>query len=103
MDTNNINDIIDIIEISRYLDGGTSVWISVKDRYRVKTIKEAMDCKKYYLNNQIGSATKGELYDKYPSDKGAKILDKSNYNFVTIEQIERNNKINSIIDVDKFK
>lgn len=90
MDTNNI---IDIIEISRYLDGGTSVWISVEDFYSIKsestTFYDVKDSLKYYLDNRIGSNTKGELYDGHPSYEGAKILDKSNFNFVTKEQIER--------------
>ena len=91
---------IDIIEISRYRDGGTSVWISVEDFYSIKsespTFLDVKDSLKYYLDNRIGSTTKGELYDGYPSDEGAKILDKSNYNFVTKEQIERNNRIDEI-------
>jgi len=94
MDTN--NNIIDIIEISRYRDGGTSVWVSVKDKYESLASSIVLICKKYYIDNRISSTTKGELYDRYPSDEGAKILDKSNYNFVTKEQIERDKKIDEI-------
>ena len=41
----------------------------------------------YYIDKRINSTTKGELYDSYPSDEGAQILNKSNYNFVTKDQI----------------
>lgn len=90
--------IIDIIQLSIYRDGGTTVWVSVEDRYVIKKAEDIENCKKYYMDNRISSNTKGELYDSYPSAKGAKILDKSNYNFVTREQIERNNKIDKIIN-----
>ncbi len=109
---------IDIIEISRYRDGGTSIWIPLKDKngqidtteilnlqsesekiIRVKVINKIISKTnlKYYLDNRINSKTKGELYDRYPSDEGAKILDKSQFNFVTIEQLIRESKINDII------
>jgi hypothetical protein len=72
----------DIIEISRYRDGGTSVWIELSVKSSLKTIEEADNCQKYYLDNRISSTTKGELYDRYPSEKGALVLDKNNFNFI---------------------
>lgn len=75
----------DIIEISRYRDGGTSVWIEPSVKSSLKTIEEADSCQKYYLDNRINSTTKGELYDKYPNEEGAVILDKNNFNFIKAE------------------
>ena len=72
----------DLIKISICRDGGTSVWVEPSVKASIKTIKEAQDCKKYYLDNRIASKTKDELYDRYPSDEGAIILDKSQFNFL---------------------
>ncbi len=66
-------------------NGGTSVWVELSVKSSLKTIEEADDCQKYYLDNRIGSTTKGELYDKYPSEKGALVLDKNNFNFIKTE------------------
>jgi hypothetical protein len=73
---------IDLIKLSTYLDGGTIVWIDPNVKMNVKTIEEAQNCQKYYLDNRMDSTTKGELYDKYPSHINAKILDKSKFNFI---------------------
>jgi hypothetical protein len=75
----------DIIEISRYKDGGTSVWIEPSVKSSLKTIEEADNCQKYYLDNRIGSTAKGELYDRYPNEEGALMLDKNNFNFIKNE------------------
>lgn len=75
----------DIIEISRYRDGGTSVWIEPSVKASLKTIEEAENCQKYYLDNRINSTTKGELYDRYPSKEGALVLNKNNFNFIKTE------------------
>lgn len=74
---------IDIIKISNISDGGTTVWIEPRMKEIVKTIEEAQNCQKYYLDGRLGSGHKGELFDKYPSDKDAKILDKTKFNFIT--------------------
>lgn len=47
---------------SRYKDGGTDVYVDKKG-------------KKYYKDGRIGTKTKGKIFDRYPKDKGAKILD----------------------------
>jgi len=73
---------VDIIKTSIFRDGGTSVWIELSIKNSLKTIEEAQNCQKYYLDNRIGSQTKGQLFDKYPSDKDAKMLDKSQFNFL---------------------
>lgn len=73
---------IDIIKEGTYHDGGTSIWINPDVKKELKTIDDAKNCQKYYLDNRIGSQTKGELFDKYPGDKDAIILDKSQFNFI---------------------
>ena len=37
---------------------------------------------KYYLDKRIGSDTIGELYDRYPSDEGAVMLNKDEFEFI---------------------
>ena len=37
------------------------------------------NCQKYCIDNRIHSTTKGELYDRYPSKEGAKILNKEDF------------------------
>lgn len=64
-----------------YRDGGTSVWMEPSVIASVKTIEEAQNAQKYYLDKRFGSATIGELFDAYPS-KGGKQLDKENYEFI---------------------
>jgi hypothetical protein len=63
-------------------DGGTTVWINPEVRKNLKTIEEANNAQKYYIDGRIGSKTKGELFDKYPSDEGAIILDKTQFVFL---------------------
>ena len=65
-----------------YRDGGTTVYIEPSVKQSLKTIDDADKCQKYYLDNRIGSTTKGELYDRYPSDEGAVILDKNNFELI---------------------
>ena len=72
----------DLIKTSAYRDGGTTVWIEPSVKDNLKTIEDAENCQKYYLDNRIGSKTKGELFDKYPSDEEAKLIDKSQFNFL---------------------
>ncbi len=59
-------------------DGGTSIWVSIG----AKTEEDYRNREKYYLDNRNNSITKGELFDKYPSDQGAKMLNKNNFNFL---------------------
>jgi len=73
---------IDLIKTSIIRDGGTSVWVRPEVKASVKTIQEALNCEKFYLDNRIGSSTKGELFDKYPGEEGAVMLDKTQYNFL---------------------
>lgn len=68
-----------LIKIDVYKDGGTEVWIE----YSVtQTIGGSESAKKYYLDYRIISTTQGELFDRYPGDEGAIILDKSEFEFL---------------------
>jgi len=73
---------INLVKITVYRDGGTSVWVRPEVKASVKTIQEALDSEAFYLDNRIGSSTKGELFDKYPGKEGAIMLDKTQYNFL---------------------
>lgn len=73
---------IDLVKISIARDGGTSQWIEPSVKEAIKTIEDAKNCQKYYLDNRIGSETKGELFDRYPGNEGAIMLDKSKFNFI---------------------
>ena len=42
-------------------------------------MEDAQNCQKYCIDNRIHSTTKGELYDRYPSKEGAKILNKEDF------------------------
>ena len=53
---------IDVKEISMYKDGGTTVYKSTKGKL-------------YYKDGRLRTETKGKIYDRYPSDEGAKLLD----------------------------
>jgi hypothetical protein len=66
---------ITLIKINIYKDGGTSVWINKIDKTDFKNTPL------FYLDNRIGSTTKGELFDKYPDDENALMLDKTNFIF----------------------
>ena len=70
---------IELIEIARYRDGGTIEYVSVADKANIKTMEDAQNCQKYCIDNRIHSTTKGELYDRYPSKEGAKILNKEDF------------------------
>lgn len=52
-----------------FLDGGTKVY-------------SGSDYKIYYVDYRLGTTTAGELYDKYPGDEGAKMLDKNDFEFI---------------------
>lgn len=45
-----------------YKDGGTTEF---RDKQR----------NKYFIDNRINSKTKGKVFDKYPGDNGAKMID----------------------------
>lgn len=72
---------IDLQKISIIRDGGTSVWIEPSVKARIKTIEDAKSAQKYYLDFRFGSNTRGQLFDKYPNEPDAQMLDLSNYNF----------------------
>ena len=71
-----------LIKTSIYKDGGTTVLIEESVKNGLKTIEEAQNCQKYYLDYRIGTKTKGELYDKYPGDKDAKIVNKEDFEII---------------------
>jgi hypothetical protein len=47
---------------SIYRDGGTTTYID-------------KDGKRYFEDNRIGTSTKGDIYDRYPSDPESKKID----------------------------
>ena len=53
---------IKVKEIARAKDGGTQSVIDRKGN-------------KYFIDNRLGSETKGSIYDKYPGEEGAIMLD----------------------------
>lgn len=61
---------IDLVKMSAYLDGGTTVWIRPEVKANIKTREEAITCEKFYLDKRVHSTTKGELFDRYPSKEG---------------------------------
>lgn len=58
-----------LILLSIISDGGTKVYVDEKGQ-------------NYYLDNRIASTTKGKMYDKYPNDKDAKIIDNEEYEII---------------------
>lgn len=60
-DSNESEEVIIYRPRATYMDGGTQV---IKNKQG----------KKYYIDGRIGSKTKGKVYDRYPGDKGAKIV-----------------------------
>ncbi len=97
---------IDIIQIG-FLGRSHSIWVPVplvtinlvewSGRY-IGTIQLPSDndnITKYYLEQTKDSPYKGELAALL--DSGGNILDKSQFNFVTIEQLQREEKINQIL------
>lgn len=71
-----------LIQINAFKDGGTSVWMEPEVYNSIKNKDDAEKAVKYYLDNRLESQTKGELFDRYPSDKGAIMLDKSEFEFL---------------------
>lgn len=51
-----------VTEFGRIRDGGTVTYVSELGL-------------KFFVDNRIGTKTKGAVYDRYPGDEGAKILD----------------------------
>lgn len=79
---------MEFIELKRcgiYSDGGTTVWINSEIEKNLKSLAEAITCQKYYIDGRFGSKTKGELFDRYPSNEGAMILDKTQFKFLENE------------------
>lgn len=75
---------IDLQKISTLRDGGTSVWINPDVKNNIKSREDANNAQQYYMDGRIRTTTPGELYDKYPSDKDAKIVDKNLFNFLNL-------------------
>ena len=83
---------IDLIRISIYRDGGTSMWMTPNEKERLESFgrehgidslkSEIEKSERYFLDNRIRSTTKGMLFDKYPSDIDAKQVDKKNFNLI---------------------
>jgi hypothetical protein len=67
-----------LTECDAYKDGGTIEYCDENNN-------------RYFVDGRIRSKTKGELFDRYPSDKGAKILDQNNFEIEDplIEKIKR--------------
>lgn len=55
----------------------TTVTVTNRGTYKDGGTQEFQDRqgKKYFVDGRISSKTKGKVYDRYPSDAGAKILD----------------------------
>jgi hypothetical protein len=61
---------INIYLFSTYRDGGTKVYTNRATK------------KRYYLDRRIRSQSPNQLFDRYPGDDGAKILDKGKFNLI---------------------
>lgn len=77
-----MSDKIKIEKVSVCLDGGATRWIEPAAKASIKTMEAVKSAKHYYLDNRIRSTTKGELFDRYPGDEGAVILNKENFEFL---------------------
>jgi len=53
---------IKVKEVTKYMDGGTTKYIDEKGN-------------EYFKDNRLGTKTKGKIFDKYPKEEDAKILD----------------------------
>lgn len=79
-------DKIELIVFAIAKDGGTKKCIEKSVKESLKTIDDLRNVKYYYIDGRIGSNTRGELYDRYPSDAGATILDKNLFNILDIRK-----------------
>jgi hypothetical protein len=52
-----------------FLDGGTRKYLG-------------SDGNVYYVDDRLQTTTKGEIYDSYPGNKDAKMLNKNDFEFV---------------------
>lgn len=77
-----MSDKIKIERVAAYADGGTTRWIESSVKASIRTIEEAKSAQYYFVDNRFGSTTKGELFDRYPGDDGAVILNKENFEFL---------------------
>jgi len=66
-----------LIKIEMYRDGGTTVYVEENDYPNIET--DYSNITMYYLDKRIASKTRGEIFDKYPSEEGAIMLDKSQF------------------------
>lgn len=71
-----------LVKVSVFRDGGTSMWMEPQVRDNIKTIEDVDNAQSYYLDGRIGSQTQGELFDRYPKDENAIMLDKSEFEFL---------------------
>lgn len=69
-------------QISMCLDGGTTIYVEPHVKENIKSIDEARDCQKFYVDHRIGTETDGELFDRYPDEEGAIMLDKTKYKLI---------------------
>lgn len=77
-----MNNKIKLEKVSIYRDGGTSKWIEPSVKESLKTVEEAKIAAYYFVDNRVYSTTKGELFDRYPSNEGAILLNKNNFEFL---------------------
>lgn len=69
-------------QVNAFKDGGTSVWMEPEVYNSIKNKDDEEKAVKYYLDYRMGSQTQGELFDRYPSDKGAIMLNKNEFEFL---------------------
>lgn len=69
-------------EVSIIKDGGTIVLFDNTDYESIRIPQDVILAKKYYIDNRIGSTTKGDLFGRYPSDKDAIKLNINNFEII---------------------
>ena len=68
-----------LVAISR--DGGTKSYYEKSVLETIKTIEDAKNAPRYCIDGRFRSDTRGELFDRYPGEEGAIMLDKNNFEF----------------------
>lgn len=71
-----------LVMISILRDGGSTIWIEESDKDSIKTIEDFDNIQQYYIDGRIGSTTEGELFDRHPSEEGAIMLNKDEFEFL---------------------
>lgn len=69
-------------KISVYRDGGTILYVEKLPKDKPHFLTSLQTQPKYFLDGRFDSPTKGELFDRYPGDNGAKQVDKSQFIFI---------------------